>query len=381
MINSDIENYILSNKNHIIKYLINDKEFETNITVNKIDNSYFNLEDFKLNEIYKFHDFRDEDKYFLKDKQLNYFIDKYINQFITHEKQAKFLEFICEWSNVEFSEESILKYQYYLDFTALSKNKNTKWNLSLFRKFIKKINITHVFINENFPITEDLLDEFSEDIDWALISSSKNISTLSKEFIKSNKNLIYKVDEMDKYDFNYKNYYNCLSMNKFIKWDENDIEFINKNLDKWAVLKYSKLDSSLLKYFINELNQWENNGYTSHRMSDWIDFTSYQETGWQVYFNNPNTILDNYFFEEFYNTYINVMERNGDAREGLYFESKKVLINDLILNKKKKLTLNEYIHYFGTKNDIINKEIYNEILKKFLINNQEFLKIIFNKNS
>ena len=378
MINSDIENYIIQNKNHIIKYLINDKEFETNININKIDNtnSSFNLEDFELNEPYKFHDFGDEDKYFLKDKQLNYFIDKYINQFITHEKQSKFLEFICEWSNVEFSEESILKYQYYLDFNALSKNKNTKWNLFLFRKFIKKINITHVFINENFPLTEDLLDEFSEDIDWALISSSKNISTLSKEIIKSNKNLIYKVDEMDKYDFNYNNYYNCLSMNKFIKWDENDIEFINKNLDKWSVLKYSKLDSSLLKYFINELNQWENNGYTSHRMSDWIDFTSYQETGWQVYFDNPNTILDNYFLEEFYNTYINVMERNGNAREGLFFELKKVLINDLILNKKKKLTLNEYIHYFGTKNDIINKEIYNEILKKFLINNQEFLKII-----
>lgn len=91
------------------------------------------------------------------------------------------------------SHETIKKYQYDLNWRALSMNSSIEWNVEFIKEYKDNLTWHLIALNPSIPITSEFVKQYKNRLDWYYLARNKSLP-LSDNFIEDNlKN--YKVDE------------------------------------------------------------------------------------------------------------------------------------------------------------------------------------------
>jgi hypothetical protein len=152
-----------------------------------------------------------------------------------------FIDYISAY--YPLSHETIKKYQYDLNWRALSMNSSIEWNVEFIKEYKDNLTWHLIALNPSIPITSEFVKQYRNRLDWYYLARNKSLP-LSDNFIKDNLKS-YKVDESH---------------------PQISEEFRNHHQDKIIATQNQPtipegIENSSLENFEKNWNNWKNNYY------------------------------------------------------------------------------------------------------------------------
>jgi hypothetical protein len=399
-----MENFFKEYKKELIHELFNSNEF--NFVVKIKNNEILNNE--KKITTDKFIFSKDElNKY--RNSELSRWLNQYpeyreiifvhkeeVDKIINSDHKNKF-GFLASNKNADiWTDDFIDEYYDYWDadsWIQMSANKNILWSKNRIFKYAVNIGFYTLSSNPNIEIDYHLFETFYDKWSVGKLSSNPQVSKDPKleSIIMDHKDALWYDKELRFLYFpeKFKDFGIC--SNTGIYWTVEKYEKYGDKIDLWILARFGQLSNELIFKYGYLLNE---NRYISQkrmRQSDWVDYYDTYINGWENLMNNENQKIDfeliNYLSKKSYSKICTA----GSASSGtsLYEKDHPILsaIDKLKIHHRIDIKFEDFVNlnhkeiidYFVFKESSFTVGIFNSIIKKGIVENQEkFRSSLFN---
>lgn len=351
------------------------------IKVHKEILSVKDVELIEFNELHFFNKIFNEEKYLIPESTLDFILDNYK----VHD--------ILEKSSFSIPPRIISKHWGNFNRYKLASNKFIIWDYENINRLVKEDQKHYWKLSSNihFPFSFDLLDRNPLLFDWEEISINPSLTKLEKKQIHKLRHVYwipanYKDEllphlRLTALNKNEVTPLRCVSCNKNYFWETNEEDLIREKCDIWLISRFGKLDSKLIKSFDQELSVEKIVGTKYTKFSDFTDSHPIYKSGWENYFENENTVIDDFFVKNFFSKEIDLTVQGGNAMMGHYgITEKKRVGNFFNVHRRFNISLEVFSNYYSffpkkiINEGFIDPILYNNIISPSLVNDKKLLK-------
>jgi len=247
---------------------------------------------------------------------------------------------------IDWSIELIDMFSDLIDWKELSMNESIKWSLDKIVRFQNKIDFNFLSSNKTVVWNEETIKSFEEKWNWHYLSFNPSIKWDHDLLSKFEDKIVWDVkNNLKGGNSTYKNiggeYLDDYSLctNFGMTWNLLIIDKYFNILDLWRICKHSrKIDIDVFLKYKNIFDQEYAYGTKHHKHSDWFDEETLFQTGWGNIGDNTNFEISIDLLNALKNSYTIITKSEGDARSGFEYSKADCKIIDCIYLKNKSIS-------------------------------------------